>query len=156
MSSAAPTSRSSSGSYPDATFTLRLSFGPVAGWEDGGRAIAPFTALGGLYERATGRAPYALPDRWLKARSRLNLSLPFNFAGAHDIINGNSGSPVLNRKAEIVGVMFDGNMQMIGADYGFDGASSRSVSVHSGAILEALAKVYGATRVVDELRPAPR
>ncbi len=142
--------------YPDATFTLRLSFGPVAGWEDGGRAIAPFTTLGGLYERATGRAPYALPERWLKARSRLNLSLPFNFAGAHDIINGNSGSPVLNRKAEIVGVMFDGNMQMIGADYGFDGASNRSVSVHSGAILEALIKVYGATRVVDELRPAPR
>lgn len=139
--------------YPDATFTLRLSFGPVTGWEESGRVIPPFTYLGGLYDRATGRAPYALPESWLKARDRLDPKLPFNFAGAHDIINGNSGSPVLNRNAEIVGVLFDGNMQMIGGDYGFDGTANRSVSVHSALILEALAKVYSATRLVDELRP---
>jgi len=142
--------------YPDATFTLRLSYGPVAGWEENGRQIPPFTYVGGLYERATGRDPYALPESWLKARERLDPKLPFNFAGAHDIINGNSGSPVINRNAEIVGVLFDGNMQMIGGDYGFDGTTSRSVAVHSGLILEALAKVYSATRLVDELRPPAR
>ncbi len=139
--------------YPDATFTLRLTFGQVKGWKEGSREVAPFTTFAGAFERATGRDPFALPESWIAAKGRLNLATRLNFATTNDIIGGNSGSPVVNRSAEIVGLIFDGNIHSLGGEYGFDEALNRAVAVHSDAILEALAKIYGAQRVVDELRP---
>lgn len=138
--------------YPDATFTLRLTYGQVKGWEERGRAVPPFTNLGGAFERATGRFPFALPESWLRAKSKLNLQTPFNFVTTNDIIGGNSGSPVIDRNAELVGLIFDGNIHSLGGDYWFDSALNRAVAVDSAAILEALDKVYGAGRVLEELR----
>jgi hypothetical protein len=139
-------------SYPDATFTLRLSYGAVEGYEENGARVAPLTTLGGAFKRHTGSDPFALPPRWLAARERLALDTPFNMATSNDIIGGNSGSPVINRDAQVVGLIFDGNIQSLGGDYGFDPAANRAVAVHSAAILEALDKVYGATRLLEELR----
>ncbi|HEY0973593.1 MAG TPA: S46 family peptidase [Solimonas sp.] len=137
--------------YPDATFTLRLSYGEVRGWEEKGRAIAPFTDFAGLYARATGFDPYALPKSWLDAKPRLKLDTPFNFVTTNDITGGNSGSPLINRKGEIVGLAFDGNIHSIGGSYVYDERLNRTVAVHSAAILEALDKVYGASGLVREL-----
>ena len=139
--------------YPDATFTLRLSYGAVKGWKEGTREVEPFTTIGGAFERHTGRDPFALPKSWLDAKGRLDLGTRMNFVTTNDIIGGNSGSPVFNRDAEIVGLVFDGNIHSLGGDYGFDPAVNRTVAVHSDAILEALSKVYGAQRIADELRP---
>lgn len=139
--------------YPDATFTLRLSYGQVKGWKANGRDVPPFTSLAGAYERATGRDPYALPQSWLAAKERLDLSTPFDFVTDNDIIGGNSGSPVFDRDLRIVGLVFDGNLPSLGGDYGFDAAVNRAVSVHSSAILEALSRIYGADRLVAELAP---
>lgn len=140
--------------YPDATFTLRLSYGAVEGYDENGRHIDPITQFGGLFERATGEDPYALPKRWLDAKKRIDLATPYNFASTNDIIGGNSGSPVIDRNAQIVGLIFDGNLQSLGGEYGFDAAVNRAVSVHSEGILEALRKVYGADRILHELQPA--
>jgi hypothetical protein len=137
--------------YPDATFTLRLSYGAVAGWQEPGRKVTPFTYLGGAYERATGRAPFELPASWLASKAKLNLRTPMNFVTSNDIIGGNSGSPVINKNAEVVGLIFDGNIHSLGGDYGFDGTKNRAVAVHSSAIVEALGKIYGADRLVKEL-----
>jgi Peptidase S46 len=137
--------------YPDATFTLRLSYGQVKGWSENGTPVAPFTIFGGAFERATGRAPYALPQSWLDAQSKLNLQTPFNFVSTNDIIGGNSGSPVLNQDAQVVGLIFDGNIHSLGGNYGFDESVNRAVAVDTTAILEALEKVYGAERVLSEL-----
>ncbi len=137
--------------YPDATFTLRLSFGQVKGFQDEGRQVEPFTFLSGLYERATGEPPFRLPPSWLKAKPRLELQTPFNFVSTNDIIGGNSGSPIFNKEAEIVGLVFDGNRQSLGGDYGFDESGNRTVSVHSEGILEGLRKVYDARRLLEEL-----
>ncbi|MBI4957424.1 MAG: S46 family peptidase [Myxococcales bacterium] len=137
--------------YPDATFTLRLSYGVVKGWSDAGRVVAPFTTLGGAFERATGKEPFALPQSWLGARSKLALDTPFDFVTTNDLIGGNSGSPVFNAKAEIVGVVFDGNIHSLGGAFGFDDQKNRAVAVHSRALVEALAKIYGAGRLVEEL-----
>lgn len=139
------------GVYPDATFTLRLSYGAVQGWEHQGRKIAPFTAFGGAFKRHTGAFPFALPPSWLDSKKKLNLRQPFNFVTTNDIIGGNSGSPVINRKAEIVGLVFDGNIHSLGGAYWYDAALNRAVSVHSGAIVEAMRKVYGAGALADEL-----
>ncbi len=139
--------------YPDATFTLRLSFGKVKGWEENGRPVRPVTTMVGSFDRATGRPPFDLPPSWLAARSRLGARTPFNFVTTNDIIGGNSGSPVINKEGEVVGLVFDGNIHSLGGDYGFDESKNRSVAVHSAAILEALAKIYGADRLVKELRP---
>ncbi|HET9555190.1 MAG TPA: S46 family peptidase, partial [Anaeromyxobacteraceae bacterium] len=136
--------------YPDATFTLRLSYGAVQGYrEDDGREVKPFTSIGGAFERATGRDPYALPRSWLEAEPRLDKAVPFDFVTSNDIIGGNSGSPVFNSKLEVVGLIFDGNIQSLGGDYGFDPAQNRTVAVHSAALLEALEKVYRADRIVE-------
>ncbi|MHB8876963.1 MAG: S46 family peptidase, partial [Myxococcaceae bacterium] len=140
--------------YPDATFTPRLSFGTVKGYLEEGREVKPITTFAGAYERDTGRFPFALPRSWLLAKPRLDLATPFNFCSDNDIIGGNSGSPVVDQNAEVVGLVFDGNIQSLGGDFGFDVSVNRAVSVHSSAILEALDKVYGARRLVDELRPA--
>jgi hypothetical protein len=140
--------------YPDATFTLRLSYGQVKGWKEGTREIPPFTTFAGVFERATGRDPFALPPSWLAARGKLDLATRFDFVTTNDVTGGNSGSPVINADAEIVGLVFDGNIHSLGGDYGFDASVNRTVAVHSDALLEALAKVYGARRIVDELTPA--
>lgn len=137
--------------YPDATFTLRLSFGQVRGWVENGHPVPPMTTIGGAFERATGAEPFALPKSWLDARSRLNMQTPFNFCTTNDIIGGNSGSPVINKDAEIVGLIFDGNIHSLGGDYYFDEIDNRAVALHSAAIIEALDKVYGAKRLRTEL-----
>ena len=138
--------------YPDATSSLRLSYGQVAGWTERGEAVAPFTRLGGAFERATGAEPFALPDSWLAAKDRLDPAVPFNMATTHDVIGGNSGSPMLNRKGELVGLLFDGNIHSLAGDYFYDPALNRSVSVDSAAMLEAMEKIYGATALANELR----
>ena len=137
--------------YPDATFTLRLSYGTVKGWVEGGKPVAPFTTLAGAFERHTGADPFALPDSWLKAKSRLDLSTPLNFVTTNDIIGGNSGSPLVNRKGEVAGLVFDGNIESLGGEYGFDATVNRTVAVDSAALLEAMDKIYGAGRLVKEL-----
>ena len=140
--------------YPDATFTLRLSYGQVKGWKEGTRLVPPFTTLGGAFERETGRDPFALPRSWHEAKGRLDLATPFNFTTTNDIVGGNSGSPVVNARAEIVGLVFDGNIHSLGGEYGFDPATNRAVAVDSRAIVETLGKIYGATRLVEELKGA--
>lgn len=140
--------------YPDATFTLRLSYGQVKGYMENGREVKPLTTLAGAFERHTGSDPFALPKSWLSSKAKLNLETPFNLATTNDIIGGNSGSPMVNQKGEVVGLIFDGNIQSLGGDYGFDESVNRAVAVHSAALVEALDKIYGAKRIVDELKPA--
>jgi hypothetical protein len=137
--------------YPDATFTLRLSFGAVEGWQEGRESVHPITTVAGLFARATGSPPFALPRRWLDARERLPQDTPMNFCTTNDIIGGNSGSPVVDREGRVVGLIFDGNLHSLGGDYGFDPNLNRAVAVHSTAIIKALEVVYEATRVRDEL-----
>jgi hypothetical protein len=140
--------------YPDATFTLRLSYGTVAGYEENGQQIPWGTTLGGMFGRAAehkNQPPFALPPTWLNAKSKLNLATPFNFVSTADIIGGNSGSPVVNRAGEFVGIVFDSNLEGLPWDYQFDMRQGRALSVDVRGILEALTKVYGATDVVKEL-----
>lgn len=137
---------------PDATFTLRLSYGTVKGFEDAeGRFIEPYTHIAGLYERATGAPPYELPESWLKSKSSLNLSLPMNLCTTNDVTGGNSGSPLIDKDANVVGLVFDGNIFSLGGDYGYDPAKNRTIEVDSRALLEGLRKVYHADRIVDEI-----
>jgi hypothetical protein len=140
--------------YPDATFTLRLSYGTVKGYKIDGKPYAPFTDLAGLWQHAAehgDKYPYHIPESWEKARSSLNLKTPLNFVSDADIIGGNSGSPVINRNGEIVGLIFDGNIQSLPGDFYFDGAINRAVSVDVRGMFEALRKVYHADAVVSEL-----
>jgi len=137
--------------YPDATGTHRLSYGTIAGYESKGKWVKPITTFGGAFARHTGEDPFALPPSWIAAKPKLDLSTPFDFASTNDIIGGNSGSPIFNKNAEIVGLIFDGNLESLGGDYGFDPAVNRAVSVHASALVEALGKVYGVTRLVEEL-----
>lgn len=137
--------------YPDATFTLRLSYGKIAGWDEHGREVPPFTNFSGLYERATGQPPFDLDPRWVAARSRLNPNTIFDISTTNDIIGGNSGSPLINARGEVIGAIFDGNIHSLGGDYGYDPALNRSVAVSSAAVSEALRKVYGADALAAEL-----
>jgi hypothetical protein len=139
------------GVYPDATFTLRLSYGAVQGWTWRGVTTPPFTTFAGLYRRATGEPPYDLDPRWIAAKDRLNPDTIFNFTTTNDISGGNSGSPVLDAKGEVIGTAFDGNLLSIGGDYGYDAAVNRTVAVSAAAITEALTKVYAADALVKEL-----
>ncbi|MBX7096602.1 MAG: S46 family peptidase [Myxococcaceae bacterium] len=141
-------------SYPDATFTQRISYGTIKGFKDDTGDYRPFTTLAGAFERHTGADPFALPKTWLDAKSKLLLETPFNLCTTNDIIGGNSGSPMVNAKGEVIGLVFDGNIHSLGGEYGFDEKLNRAVAVHSAAITEALEKIYGAKRLVDELRPA--
>ena len=141
----------STGVYPDATFTLRLSYGEVKGWREGDRSIEPFTALTGLYARNTGAAPFRLPARWLERKDKLALDTPFNFVSTNDIVGGNSGSPVLNRRGELVGLAFDGNIHSLGGAFGYDETLNRCVAVDARAILESLRGVYQADALVKEM-----
>jgi len=141
---------------PDATFTLRLAFGIVKGYEENGQPVAPFTTLAGLYQRSAehdNKEPFDLPPHWVAKKTALDLGTPFNFVTTCDIVGGNSGSPTLNRDAEFVGIIFDGNIQSLILDYAYTEVQARSVSVDARAILEALRKVYGADALVQELVP---
>jgi hypothetical protein len=140
--------------YPDATFTLRLAFGQVKGYEENGKHVPFETTMAGLYERADehkNKPPFDIPERWLQRKDRLNLNTPFNFVSTADIIGGNSGSPTINKNGEFVGIIFDGNIYSLVLDFSFTDVKARALSVHSSAILEALRKVYDANDVADEL-----
>jgi hypothetical protein len=141
--------------YPDATFTLRLSYGKVAGYPMNGTKAPSQTTFYGLYDRATSfgfAGPFDLPSRWKEGRNQLNLSAPMDFVSSNDIIGGNSGSPVINQKAELVGLIFDGNIESLVGDFVYDETANRAVSVHSAAMVEALRKLYGAGKLADELQ----
>jgi len=137
--------------YPDATFTLRLNFGTVQGWNEAGTPVAPFTQLGRAFERATGSDPFRLPDSWTSRRAQLDMTTPFNISTNNDIVGGNSGSALINAKGEVVGLMFDGNIHSISGSYWFDTEKNRSVAVHPAIIRLALTKVYDAPALAKEL-----
>lgn len=140
--------------YPDATFTLRLAFGTVKGYEENGKKVPAETYYSGLYERSTehmNKSPFDLPQRWIEKKGKLDMKVPLNFVCTADIIGGNSGSPVVNKDAEVVGLIFDGNIQSLVLDFAFTEEQGRAVSVHSQGMIEALRKVYEATNVADEL-----
>lgn len=142
------------GSYPDATFTLRLAVGVVKGGTENGEPVAPFTTFAGLFERSAqmgGRPPFDLPERWLDRKGRLDLRTPLNFIHTADIIGGNSGSPTVNRDGEVVGLIFDGNLASLVLDFVYDDAFARALSVDSRGILEALRRVYDARALADEI-----
>jgi Peptidase S46 len=145
--------------YPDATFTLRLAFGPVKGYEEGGKQIPAHTTFAGLYERSKdheNQPPFDLPKIWLDAKAKIDLATPFNFVCTADIIGGNSGSPVVDRKGEFVGIIFDGNIQSLVLDFAYTDTRARAVSVDSRGIVEALGKIYGADGLVTELLTGKR
>jgi hypothetical protein len=140
--------------YPDATFTLRLAFGEVKGYTEFGQKIPWATNLGGAYEHAAehgNKDPFELPKIWNERKAQLKLSTPFNFVSTADIVGGNSGSPVTNRDGELVGIIFDGNIESLVLDDIYTDEVARAVAVHSSGILEALRKVYNADRLVTEL-----
>jgi hypothetical protein len=137
--------------YPDATFTLRLSYGKVEGWTDNGATVPPFTYYKGLWERATGQFPFDLAPRWQSAQAKVDPATVLDFASDNDIIGGNSGSPVINAKGEVVGAAFDGNIESLGGAFGFDDRVNRTVSVSTAAITEALRNVYGNKTLAAEL-----
>ena len=145
------------GLYPDATFTLRLSYGTVAGYTENGKKIPPFTTLGGLFARSEQfkrQFPYNLPQRWYDKKSALDLNTPFNFVSTNDIIGGNSGSPTINQNGELVGLIFDGNIQSLVGDFMYDPSVNRAISVDSRGMLEVLRKVFNANEVAAELTGA--
>jgi len=137
--------------YPDATFSLRLSYGKVAGWSYRGVTVPSMTKFAGLYDRATGAEPYKLAPRWVEAQAKVNPTTVYNFVTTNDIIGGNSGSPVVNAKGEVLGAAFDGNIHSLGGAFGYDGSINRTVVVATSAATEALTKVYGQTALVKEL-----
>jgi hypothetical protein len=139
---------------PDATFTLRLSYGSVKGYQENGKAIPFATNIGGAFEHAaehSNQSPYNLPESWMKLKGNLNLKTPLNFVSTPDIIGGNSGSPTVNKKGEVVGIIFDGNIESLPWNVAFSDVQGRAVSVDSRGIQEALRKIYGATALADEL-----
>jgi hypothetical protein len=140
--------------YPDATFTLRLSYGQVLGYPMNGTVAPPKTTFYGLYDRAASfdyKVPFDLPKRYVDGKDKLELTTPFNFVTTNDIIGGNSGSPVVNRNGEVVGLIFDGNIQSLVGDFVYDSYQNRAVAVHTAAMTEAMKKLYGAQKLVDEL-----
>ncbi|HLA73643.1 MAG TPA: S46 family peptidase, partial [Steroidobacteraceae bacterium] len=124
--------------YPDATFTLRLNWGTVQGWNENGKPVPPFTRLARAFERATGADPFRIPDSWLRVKDKLDMNTPFNLSTNSDIVGGNSGSALINAKGEIVGLLFDGNIHSISGSYWFDTEKNRAVAVHPAIIREAL------------------
>ena len=139
------------GIYPDATFTLRLSYGAVKGWTYHGDSVPSTTYFKGLYARATGAYPYLLPPKEAAAEPRIDMTRPVNFVSNNDIIGGNSGSPIMDRSGAVIGAVFDGNIHSLGGAFGFDPTVNRSVSVSTLAVEEALTKIYPAPRLISEL-----
>ncbi|WP_295706466.1 S46 family peptidase [uncultured Brevundimonas sp.] len=137
--------------YPDATFSLRLSYGAVKGWTYRGVTVEPFTRIGGLYERNTGAEPFNAAEDWLAAENRVNKDTVFDFVSTNDIIGGNSGSPVINARGEVIGAAFDGNIHSLGGSFGYDGELNRTVTVSTAAVTEALRTVYNQPRLLEEL-----
>src|ERR1700722_16038666 len=137
--------------YPDATFTLRLNYGTVQGWEENGVQVEPFTYLERAFDRSTGVSPFKIPDSWMNVKSQLDMRTPFCISTTSDIVGGNSGSPLIDAQGRIVGLMFDGNIHSISGDYWFDAAKNRAIAVHPAIIREALGKVYGATALLAEM-----
>lgn len=137
--------------YPDATFSLRLSYGAVKGWTYRGVTVEPFTKIGGLYERNTGAEPFNAAEDWLAAENRVNKDTVFDFVSTNDIIGGNSGSPVINARGEVIGAAFDGNIHSLGGSFGYDGELNRTVTVSTAAVTEALRTVYNQPRLLEEL-----
>jgi hypothetical protein len=139
---------------PDATFTLRLSYGAVKGYPAEGTTVAPFTTFYGLFDRSIshgGKPPWALSPRFRERMAAIDGSVPLNFVSTNDIIGGNSGSPVVDRAGDFVGIIFDGNIQSLAWNYYFTDEQGRSVAVDARGILEALRRVYGADALVREL-----
>jgi hypothetical protein len=137
--------------YPDATFTLRVAFGPVKGYTLDGKKIPYATTLAGLYGHATGVEPFKLPASWEKAKASLKLSTPFNFVSTADIHGGNSGSPAVDTKGDLIGIVFDGNIQSLPNRFVYTDQVARSVQVASQGIVESLRKVYRADRILKEI-----
>jgi hypothetical protein len=138
--------------YPDATFTIRLNYGTVQGWNENGKPVEPFTRLSRAFERATGSDPFLIPESWERVKSKLDMNTPFNLSTNNDIVGGNSGSPLINAKGEIVGLLFDGNIHSISGAYWFDTEKNRAIAVHPAIMREALSKVYAADAVLAELK----
>jgi hypothetical protein len=140
--------------YPDATSSLRLSYGKVSGYDADG-ILMPFqTNYAGLYARSfafDGKPPFDLPARWLEKQRDIDLATPLNFVSTLDIIGGNSGSPVVDRSGELVGLVFDGNREGLGGRYVYTDRKARATSVDGRAIVEALVKVYGAAALAAEI-----
>ena len=139
------------GRYPDATFTLRVTYGAVEGWKEKGQEVYPFTHIDRLFERATGAEPFRVPESWMDKKAELDPKARFNLVATTDIIGGNSGSPMVDQEARLVGLVFDGNIHSIAGNYWFDPVMNRTVAVHPAVILEALRVVYGADHLLAEL-----
>jgi hypothetical protein len=137
--------------YPDATFSLRLSYGQVKGWTYRGTEVPAFTYMGGLYERATGSQPFLLAEQFAAREADVNKETVYDFVSTNDIIGGNSGSPVINARGEVIGAAFDGNIHSLGGAFGYDGELNRTVTVSTAAITEALRNVYRQPRLLEEL-----
>ena len=137
--------------YPDATFTLRLNWGTVQGWNENGTPVEPFTKLSRAFERATGADPFRIPDSWMKVKDKLDMTTPFDLSTNNDIVGGNSGSPLISAKGEVVGLLFDGNIHSVSGAYWFDTEKNRAIAVHPAIMREALSKVYGASSLLTEL-----
>jgi hypothetical protein len=142
---------------PDATFTLRLSYGSVEGYKLDGKDVSWFTTMGGAYEHAAehgSKPPYQLPDSWIKYKSAINLQTVYDTVSTPDIIGGNSGSPVINKAGEVVGIIFDGNIESLVWNFAYSDKVARAVEVDSRAITEALRNIYHADGLINELMPA--
>ena len=137
--------------YPDATFTLRISYGKVAGWMERGKMVPTRTLMGGIYNRATGAAPFDLPSAFVTNKAKLNPNVTYDYITTNDIIGGNSGSPVIDREANVIGAAFDGNIHSLAGDYAYDGSNNRTVAVSTAALEEGLRVLYPAPALLAEL-----
>ena len=141
----------SDSNYPDATFTLRISYGKVQGWEERGQMVPFQTTLGGTFDRATGAEPFDLAPAFAANRAKITKSVTYDFVTTNDIIGGNSGSPVIDRNGGVIGAAFDGNIHSLGGNYGYDPKLNRTVVVSTAAVQEALETIYPAPALVKEL-----
>ena len=137
--------------YPDATFTLRISYGKVAGWIERGHLVPTRTTMGGTFDRATGAEPFDLPSAFIANRAKINPAITYDFVTTNDIIGGNSGSPVIDKSGAVIGAAFDGNIHSLGGNYGYDGTLNRTVAVSTAAVEEALKSIYPAPALLAEL-----
>ena len=137
--------------YPDATFTLRISYGKVAGWMERGKMVPTRTTIGGTFDRATGAPPFDLPPAFAANRAKIDGKVTYDFVTTNDIIGGNSGSPVIDRQGRVIGAAFDGNIHSLGGNYGYDGSINRTVVVSTAAVEEALKTIYPAPALLAEL-----